>query len=136
MPKRPTIDGAMIPPMLATELISAIPAAAATPPRKSGGSAQKTGNTAIIPAWATHNPASFVHGSPPCQAKYQPTAAAVSDPAMSVDRDRLRSEIRLTTTIATTERMLGSVVRSPTFQKVPSLVARSGSKESLTSLGR
>ena len=55
-------------------------------------------STAIIPAWATQSPASFVQGSPPCQAKYQPTAAAVSAPAMSVDRNRVESEIRLTIT--------------------------------------
>ena len=45
----------------------------ATPPRNNGGSAQNTGSTAIIPAWATQRPASFVQGSPPCHAKNQPT---------------------------------------------------------------
>ena len=102
--------------MFATELIRAIPAAAAAPPRNNGGSVQNTGSTAIIPACASDRPASASQGFSTRQATSQPAAAAASDTPTSGDRIRQASDSRLTITIATTAARCGSAVSSPTFQ--------------------
>ena len=49
-PSCPRMEAPKKPPMLATELIKAMPPAAAIPERNTLGSVQKTGNILIIPA--------------------------------------------------------------------------------------
>ncbi|MCC6508883.1 MAG: hypothetical protein IT423_07235, partial [Pirellulaceae bacterium] len=67
--------------MLATELISAMPPAAATPDKNTLGKVQKTGSMLIIPACARHNPTIATDGGGPQATNAHPMAATKAEPA-------------------------------------------------------
>ena len=92
-PYSPRMLGPSSPPRLPTELIRAMPPAAAAPLRNAVGSAQKIGSMLIMPAWARHRPARNSHGDGgPARSSAQPAAARKAAKATWPRRSPVRSE--------------------------------------------
>ena len=112
-PRSPRMEAPKKPPMLATELMSAMPPAAATPERNTLGSVQKTGSILIMPDCARHNPAIATSGVGPHATIAHPIAAANAEPAKCQRRSPVLSELIPTNAMATIAHRCGSAVSNP-----------------------
>src|SRR5689334_17552594 len=90
---RPASQGPTCPPRLATELISAIPPAAAAPVRKVGGMAQKGPCADFTPDHATQSAARTIQGCCSFAARKKKTDAVSIDPTTCQRRSPVRSEL-------------------------------------------
>ena len=112
-PISPSMEAPKKPPILATELMSAMPPAAATPERNTLGRVQKTGSMLIIPDCARHNPAIAISGVGPHATKAHPMAAAKAEPAKCQRRSPVRSELMPTKAMATIAHKCGNALSKP-----------------------
>src|SRR5205085_688722 len=102
-----------------TELIQAMPPAAATPLRNPVGSDQKTGSVDIVPAWASVRPisapsADFTEGLIAQAVSAQPTVPTKAGTATCQRRSPVRSECSPLSNMQTTAQILGIAVSRPT----------------------
>src|SRR5688572_7355945 len=106
--------GATKPPIAPSELISAIPPAAAAPPRYAVGKLQNTGCTAMKPAAAKHSAISATSGEAALTDTAMPAAETASTTSAINACWPLRSARRGTKYAATNAQTQGMAVTKPT----------------------